>query len=115
MAAVWYALIFLVAIALMLWAVRKLDAPGAKERLEIINTLVTTAAIFVGAVWVWDEFSRERKSASRLTIYQDVSSFPIPDDQILLHIQTTFTNAGQTRVSIDKGFTRVQRILPLDP
>src|SRR5680860_337369 len=110
----WYILVFAAGIAVLLLIVCNLNAPEAKQRLEIIHVIVTTAAIFVGAVWVWDEFGRERKGATRLTVDQRVTSFPIPDDQIVLQVETEFVNAGQTLVRIDHGFTRVQQVLPLD-
>ncbi len=98
-----------------LWlAVRGLDGEKSKQRLEIFHLIITTAAIFVGAVWVWDEFSRERQGVPRLTTTETVTSLPVPDDQELLDVRTVLTNAGKTRVVVQGGFTRVQQVLPLD-
>jgi hypothetical protein len=74
----------LAAVASLLAPIRGLSATRSKERLEIINTVITTAAVFVGAVWVWDEFSRERQGIPQLTTTQTIASFPLPDDQVLL-------------------------------
>lgn len=110
----WYILIFVVAGATLIVAIRNLAADKAKTRLDIIHSIIATAAIFVGAIWVWDQFSRERQGVPRLITSQTVTSFPIPEDQVLLNITTTLVNAGKTRVTVGQGFTRIQKVLPLD-
>jgi hypothetical protein len=110
-----YVLIFLLALLLLRLATQRLPASEAKERLEIINTAIATAGIFVGAIWVWNEFSRERQGIPWITADQVVTSYSIPPNETLLDIRTTIENKGRIAVDLGKGVTWVQQILPLYP
>jgi hypothetical protein len=83
-----------------------------KERVEIVQALVTIGAVFVGGFWTYDVFIKERREHPPANIEQKITHLALSKDQNLLRVELEVTNAGSSLMAIRQWVVRVQQILP---
>ncbi len=84
-----------------------------KERLGIINAIVTTGAITVGGIWAYDAFIAGRVNKAKIDIEQEVTSRLINNDFFFVHVSVALKNVGSRHVELREGTSRAQAIYPL--
>jgi len=86
-----------------------------KEKLEIAQAIVTTAAVIVGGWWTYSLFIKEREEFPHANIELKLSHVALSDQANLLRVGIELTNSGKSLMKIGKSIIRVQQILPLLP
>ena len=80
---------------------------------DIIQSIVTIAAVVLGGVWAYFKLHTFRDFEPHLTISQEVSHRSISDGYVHLFVQTTLRNSSKVRVEIREANFRLQRMGPL--
>jgi hypothetical protein len=86
-----------------------------KEKLEIIQSIVTIFAVLVGGFWTYTLFVKERENYPHATIEHALSHIALSKGINLLRVSMTVKNTGTSILEIKKMFIRVQQILPVPP
>jgi hypothetical protein len=84
-----------------------------KEKLEIIQSIVTIFAVLVGGFWTYTLFVKERENYPHATIEHAPSHIALSKDINLLRVSMTVKNTGTSILEIKEMFIRVQQILPV--
>ena len=86
-----------------------------KELIELLQSVITIAAIVVGGIWTYRLFVEQRALKPHLNIQHAVVARVISPGVAWLHLTVTLANSGDSLVSLHKADVRVQQILPLGP
>jgi hypothetical protein len=84
-----------------------------KEVLDIIQAIVTVAAVLVGGVWTYILFIKERHDYPHLNLEHIISHVLLPKHTVLLRVGIKVENIGQVRALTSETIIRVQQILPI--
>jgi len=84
-----------------------------KEKVEIVQAVVTMAALVVGGYWTYNVFVKERRAFAHANIEQKISHVALTEKTTLLRVGVDLTNTGSSLMSIEEAIVRVQQILPL--
>ncbi|TFW62686.1 hypothetical protein CT676_00740 [Bradyrhizobium sp. MOS001] len=90
----------------------KTGAAAFKEKVDIIQGLVTIAAIIIGGIWTYNVFIKERREYPHANIEQKITHLALSDQQNLLRVGLELTNTGSSLMLVDMSIVRVQQILP---
>jgi hypothetical protein len=96
----------------------KSHRPGSttfKERVEIAQAIVTIVAVFVGGLWTYDIFIKERREYPHANIELKITHLTLSDRSNLLRVGLNLTNTGKSLMTIEQSIIRVQQILPQLP
>jgi hypothetical protein len=83
-----------------------------KDRVDIVQAIVTIGAVFVGGFWTYDVFIKERRQFSHANIEQKITHLALSNQDILLRVGLDVTNAGSSLMAIQRSTIWVQQILP---
>lgn len=86
---------------------------AAKEFLDVIQAVITIAAIVIGGFWGYILFNQNRQRYPRASISHHVTHKPIADGKLLLHVTVIITNLSNVLLSLVTLEIRIQRILPV--
>jgi hypothetical protein len=86
-----------------------------KDRIDIVQSLISIIAIIVGGWWTYDIFLKERRNLPHANLEHIVSHFPLTQDINLLSVVVKITNNGQARMDIASTDVRIQQVLPMLP
>ena len=86
-----------------------------KEKVETAQAIVTIAAVFVGGVWTYNVFIKERHEYPHANIEQKLSHVALSEQVSLLRVGVELTNTGNSLMRIGQSIIRVQQILPSLP
>jgi hypothetical protein len=86
-----------------------------KDKVQTAQAIVTIAAVFIGGVWTYNLFVKERKHYPHANIEQEISHVPLSKRTNLLRIGIEVTNSGSSRLILGRSLIRIQQILPLLP
>jgi len=99
-----------------------LNLAAAKDRLEswktvadILQSVVTVAAIIIGGIWTYKNFVEQRQNHVRAQLSQNISELKLADHYNLLIVDEHLLNLGTRVVSFEQGRIRVYKVLPLPP
>ena len=81
-----------------------------KNGLSIVQSMLTIAAILIGAVW----FLQQGDPFAKATISHEITDRLLGEGNRWIHIAITITNPGKTALALDTGTIRIQQIKPLD-
>lgn len=79
-----------------------------KDLTDIIQSIVTVLAIFVGA----HLYFKRRRRFPRVKITHQVADKLILSDKIFLRLVVTIVNQGEVLLSLESGFVGVQQVVP---
>jgi hypothetical protein len=83
-----------------------------KDWVDIAQSVVTIAAVFVGGLWTYDVFIKERHDYPHANIEHKTTHLSLSDKKRLLRVGLDLTNAGSALMEINQSIIRVQQILP---
>jgi hypothetical protein len=86
-----------------------------KEKLEIVQAIVTIAAVLVGGWWTYTLFIKQREEYPHANIELKLSHVALSEQANLLRVGIELNNSGKSLMKIGKYIIRVQQILPLLP
>src|SRR5262245_38808987 len=86
-----------------------------KERLEIAQSIVTIAAVFIGGIWTYNLFIKERHEFPHANIEQKLFHVALSDETNLLRVGIELSNTGNSLMKIGSAIIRVQQISPSLP
>jgi hypothetical protein len=84
-----------------------------KDWVDIAQSIVTIIAVFVGGLWTYDVFIKERHDYPHANIEHKITHLPLTDDKRLLRVGLELTNAGSSLMEIGQSIIRIQQILPV--
>jgi hypothetical protein len=88
------------------------SGPTFKEKVEIAQAIVTIVAVFVGGLWTYDVFIKERRAYPHANIEHKITHLALSEQENLLRVGLDITNAGSSLMAIQQSTIRVQQILP---
>lgn len=80
-----------------------MDLKTGQEMSKIVHDLIASAAVILGAVWVFFKFVRFRTLRPRLEFNFECSRSDVDDAHALAILTVKLTNRGQTKVDLRKG------------
>jgi hypothetical protein len=83
-----------------------------KEKVEIVQSIVTIGAVFVGGFWTYDVFIKERREHPHANIEHKISHLALSKQLNLLRVGLDISNTGTSLMNIQRSTIRVQQILP---
>jgi hypothetical protein len=83
-----------------------------KDWVDIAQSVVTIAAVFVGGLWTYDVFIKERHDYPHANIEHKTTHLSLTEKMLLLRVGLDLTNAGSSLMEIDQSTIRIQQILP---
>jgi hypothetical protein len=86
-----------------------------KEIIELLQSVITIAAIVVGGVWTYRLFIEQRELKPHLNIRHAVVARVISPGVAWVHLTVTLENTGASLISLHRADVRVQQILPVGP
>jgi hypothetical protein len=86
-----------------------------KEKVETAQAIVTIAAVFVGGLWTYNVFIKERQEYPHANIEQKLSHVVLSEQVNVLRVGVDVSNTGSALMRVGKSIIRVQQILPLLP
>jgi hypothetical protein len=86
-----------------------------KEKLEIVQSIVTISAVIVGGIWTYNVFIKERREYPHANIEQKLSHVQLSDQINLVRVGIDVTNTGNHLLTIGQSTIRVQQVLPSLP
>jgi hypothetical protein len=84
-----------------------------KDWVDIAQAIVTIGAVFVGGLWTYEIFIKERHDYPHANIEHKISHLSLADKGQLLRVGLDLTNTGSSLLEIDHSMIRIQQILPL--
>lgn len=82
--------------------------------LDVCQKVVSIAAIIIGAIWTYKLFIEHRESYAKADIHHEVATVDLGDNRLLLRINVSIQNTGNTVLRLTDGEIQIERILPLD-
>jgi hypothetical protein len=107
-----------IADTIRLFVIRSKESPShltMKERIEIVQGVITILAIVVGGLWTYQVFIKERREYPHANIEQKISHVELSKSATLLRVGLELTNTGTSLMSIGLLIVRVQQVLPILP
>jgi hypothetical protein len=86
-----------------------------KDWVDIAQSVVTIVAVFVGGLWTYDVFIKERHDYPHANIEHKATYLPLANKKRLLRVGLDLTNAGSSLMEISQSIIRIQQILPAAP
>src|ERR1700730_18862918 len=86
-----------------------------KEKVETAQAIVTIAAVFVGGLWTYNVFIKERHEYPHANIEPRLSHVMLSERVSLLQVGVELTNTGNSLMRIGQSVIRVQQVLPSLP
>jgi hypothetical protein len=86
-----------------------------KETVETAQAIVTISAVFVGGIWSYNVFVKERHEYPHANMEQKLSHVTLSEKTSLLRVGAELTNAGNSLMKVGQSIVRVQQILPSLP
>lgn len=90
-----------------------LDVQKLKEQVEIVQSIVSTAAILVAGFWTYNTFIRERRHVAHATVTHRVCSQRQSDKVTLLDIEAAIENTSSTRLISSRYELRISQVYPI--
>ena len=90
-----------------------LNPASTKDELSIVQSAITSVAIFVGGAFAVFKLQIFRDFEPHLTISQKVSHRFIGNNYVHIAVTSTLNNSSKVRVEVRKDLFRLQRILPV--
>jgi len=91
------------------------DSPGwlkyAKDASATLQSLATILALVVGAWWVL----RRRRNFPRAKFAHNVTSVPLDDARVLVHVGVTVENVGDVLMRVADSWVCLQQLKPMPP
>ena len=84
-----------------------------KDWVDITQSIVTIGAVFVGGLWTYDVFIKERHDYPHANVEQKITHLSLADKGLLLRVGLDLTNTGSSLLEIDRSTIRIQQILPV--
>lgn len=84
-----------------------------KDIVTVIQTVVTTIAIFVAGFWTYFVFVKKRQRFPRASISHNIFYKDISGGKLFLNVKTAISNTGDVLLCLESGVVRVQQILPV--
>ena len=84
-----------------------------KDKIGIIQAVVTIFAVLVGGLWSYNLFIKERKNYPHVNISQVIEHVHLTDEIILLRVNVAVKNSGTSRLILKKTKQTLQQILPI--
>ena len=85
---------------------------AATDIFQIFEAAATVIAIIVGGYWTYILFVKRRIDFPRSNIEHRVTHRIISDRKLLLHVDVTISNVGDTLVQLVSGEMRIQQMVP---
>jgi len=92
-----------------------MESCNIKDLTDIIQAILTSAAILVGGSWSYLLFVRRRQRYPRANLKHEITHRTIGDGFVLLSVAATITNNGEVLLSLASAETRVQQVVPAPP
>jgi hypothetical protein len=92
-----------------------MESCNIKDLTDIIQAILTSAAILVGGLWSYLLFVRRRQRYPRASLKHEITHRTIGDGFVLLSVAATITNNGEVLLSLISAETRVQQVVPPPP
>ena len=83
--------------------------------METAQAIVTIAAVFVGGLWTYNVFIKERHEYPHANIEPRLSHVMLSERVSLLQVGVELTNTGNSLMRIGQSIIRVQQVLPSLP
>jgi len=83
-----------------------------KDFIEIAKHIAEGVALFIGAVWTYMLFVRQRQKYPRANLSHSIKQSRLSDGRILLQIDVMLANAGQVLLNVIYGILRIQFVSP---
>lgn len=106
-------LLFVALLLLWLWVGRDRTLAEQEAVFGIIEAIVTTAALVVGAYWAFQLFFLQRESVPRVNVHQDIEKLELADGRTLLKVSARLENISKVEVHLQLWCLRADRLLPL--
>ncbi len=84
-----------------------------KEKIETVQTVVTTIGIIIGGLWTYNIFIKERHNYPHANLQLEVSHVGLSSQINLLRITTVVTNSGTSKLDLKEATIRIQQIKPV--
>ena len=91
--------------------------PVLKDLVDVLDTLLTMAAVVIGGLFAYFKFLRQRVFYARLEPSVSVSRYQLPTGREFLNVVATIKNPGLAKVDLDvkRSALRVQGATPPRP
>jgi hypothetical protein len=86
-----------------------------KDAFEALKAPTTIGAILMAGFWTYLLFVRKRERYPRAKFEHKISSWKLPNGEVLLRVTVHIENAGGVLLRLKDGFTWLQQITPLTP
>lgn len=83
-----------------------------KDYVDVAQNCIATVAILIGGFWTWMLFVKNRLPYPRANIKHQISHKTISKNKVLLRVVIQITNSGDTLLSPESGFIRIQQVAP---
>jgi hypothetical protein len=90
-----------------------MDLQTVRDASEVLEALLTSAAIVVGGVWTYALFVRQRLRFPRADLELASQSYPMPARKQLVHVALRITNTGSVLLRPDYAELRLRQVLPV--
>jgi hypothetical protein len=84
-----------------------------KDKVETVQGIVTIIAVFVGAVWTYILFVKERQQFPHAIIDHSISHVALSEGTNLLRVAITLSNTGTASLLSGEAIIRLQQVLPM--
>ncbi len=84
---------------------------AVKDIAGIIQSVLICLSIITAGIW----FFLQRDPLPKANITHEITHRQITPELTWLHVSVSITNVGKRLLQLESGFTRLQKILPLDP
>jgi len=83
-----------------------------KDIVEIVQGIVTSAAIVIAGFWTYIVFVKRRQRYPRMKVQHEVEHWPVSADERLLRVVERISNIGEVLVPLESVTVRVQQVRP---
>jgi len=86
-----------------------------KETITTTQAIVSVIAVFVGGLWTYDLFIKERKHVPHINVEQKASHIRFTKGVNVMRLAVELTNTGNSLAKIQTSLIRIQQVLPQVP
>jgi hypothetical protein len=86
-----------------------------KDKLDLVQRIVTTAAILIGGLWTYNIFIKEREQYPHAIIELKLSHVMLSERVNLLRVGIEISNTGKSLMQLGSSIVRIQQVLPFLP
>jgi len=83
-----------------------------KDVLEIVQAVLTSAAILAAAIWTYMLFVKKRQKYPRIKVGHEEEHWAVSPDEYLLRVVVRISNIGEVLVPLESVTVRIQQICP---